>query len=349
MSSSQPTATIEIHVAISPTPSSFRKVQVLTHTIRRTAGALASAPIILTVGWEQAAESLEQEMPWLGKQGVELRWLEPAKFRVHPSYGATVERFLHDFKSDLVLMLAPETLLRHNLDSLLEACHVNQDFRAVVAHMSPLAMNALPPAWRPTHPLRGQGAWADYWPAKWKRSWSDFWAAAGMAPPRLEHEHALWSYVMSHADQRYCPPYFNLGVVAAPAALVREVGDIIYKLIEVSESVMPTPYPQQIAVALALAKLNLPSHALSLRYNFPNDPLLETLHPLEVKEARVLHMVQDHQDWLREDLFTNRSSMDSVLERPDLCNIDALFQEVVRPLMADIVSEADACGRRWRW
>ena len=100
--------------------------------------------------------------------------------------------------------LDADTLIRRPLDGLIDLVHRKQVGRR--DH-------------RPHQPLAGQQArspglgTAVRTPSAWEK-------------PRLAFEHTGWGYYFTDPRLRYCPAYFNYGVVAAPARLIAQIGPV---------------------------------------------------------------------------------------------------------------------------
>src|ERR1700757_832940 len=181
--------TLEIHVPISPTPSFLYQLRCLTHSLRRFGGAYRNSPVIATVGGHPPDDRLADRMPWLAANGIELRWVPADKFAALGLRAAVDLRLKHPYRSDVVLLLDADTLIRRPLDDLIERVHRDQVLAGTIAHLSPLPGGKLE---RPD----------------WARLFSHF----GLREPRLEYEHTGWGYMSTDPDYRFCPAYFNYGV-----------------------------------------------------------------------------------------------------------------------------------------
>jgi hypothetical protein len=143
---------------------------------------------------------------------------------------------------------------------------------------------------------------------------------------------------------RDCPPYFNLGVLAAPAAAMRRIGGAIYELMAAVDEVHRTSYRVQIAVSLAVTRFGLPFRALPFRWNFVNDPLLEALHADELGDIRIIHLLRKHQIH-KDEFYASLDNVEAMLARTDLRVINALAQRLVGELHPRVKAEAAARPR----
>ena len=296
--------TLEVHVPVSPTPTFLNMAHYLTHSLRARGGRYRDAPIILTVGAEQCDPDLARNHPWMRHHGVEVRWVDPALFARESWLGTASERFRHEFASDVVLFLDADTLIVRPLDELIDETHRTGAVCGVVAHMPPFDR---------------------------REQWEAVYRACGLGAPETPCEHTGWGYLFNDETLRRCPPYFNLGVVAAPAAVMRRVGDVIYDLMAAIDAVHRTIYRIQIALALAVTRFALPFRALPFRWNFANDPLLEALHADELPHIRIIHLLRKHQIY-KHDLYADLANVEAMLARTDLRVVNALAQRLLAEL-----------------
>jgi hypothetical protein len=139
-------------------------------------------------------------------------------------------------------------------------------------------------------------------------------------------------------DFRFCPAYFNYGVIAAPASTISRIGEMSdYFLIGLLD-VMASHFDAQIALTMAIARLEVPVLTLPLRYNMPNNPHLEALHHAEVEHATVLHLLAE-QHFRRTETFASLASLEAFVARTDLRVISLMAQEIIRAVLPDLISE----------
>src|SRR5262249_42103672 len=125
--------------------------------------------------------------------------------------------------------------------------------------------------------------------------WHGLWRHFGLGRPDLAYEHTGWGYLSTDERHRYCPAYFNYGVVAMPRDVAPRIAGVIDSTFARARGRIGTVYDAQIALAVAIAKLGLPVRALPMRFNFPNVPPLEALHAAEFPHASILHLLGQHQ------------------------------------------------------
>src|SRR6516165_5472615 len=166
--------TLEIHVPMSPTSSFLYQLRCLTHSLRRFGGAYRDAPVIGSVGADRVDQGLAERMPWLAANGIELRWVPESEFAALGLRAAVAARLKQDFRSDMVLLLDADTLIRRPLDDLVDRSYRDGVIAGVIAHKSPFV--------------------------EWGREnedWSSFFTLCELPEPRLEYEHTGWGYFFS--------------------------------------------------------------------------------------------------------------------------------------------------------
>jgi hypothetical protein len=271
--------------------------------------------VIATVGAESIDEGLADRMPWLAANGIELRWVPSDEFARLGIYAPGLRRLHHDFQSDMVLLLDADTLIRRPLDDLIKGTSRAGVLAGTIAHTTPLT----------------QGKLAD-------PDWAHLFSLCGLPAPRLDYEHTGWGYFFNDPRYRYCPPYFNYGVIAGPARLLSQIGRAYAPCLERVRAAFGSYFDGQIALSMAIAQLDAPVRALPLRYNMTNNPLLEALHHQELEHAVILHLLHEHQ-FRRAETFASLASLEAFLNRTDLRVVSLMAQEVVRAIFPALVAE----------
>jgi hypothetical protein len=289
----------------------------LTRSLRLRGGRYRDAPIVLTVGAETRDPDLARNHPWMADNGVEVRWVDEALFARETWYATASERFRYDFRSDVVIALDADTLIHGPLDELVEEAHRKDALCGVVAHVPPVPGREL---------------------------WQEIYRACGVGELATPCQHTGWGYMFQDESLRYCPPYFNLGVLAAPAGVMRTIGDSIYELMAAVDGVHRTSYRIQIAVSLAVTRFGLPYRELPFRWNFVNDPLLEALHAEELSDVRIIHLLRNHQLY-KNELYDSLENVEEMLGRTDLRVINALAQRLLREIHPLVKAASDGRSR----
>jgi hypothetical protein len=307
--------TLEIHVPMSPTLSFLYQLRCLTHSLRQFGGAYRDAPVIASVGAARVDEGLAERMPWLAANGIELRWVPESEFAALRLRAAVAARYKQDFRSDMVLFLDADTLIRRPLDDLIEAAYHHQTVCGVIAHITPLVHGRLEDP-----------------------DWARLFAICGLPAPRLDYEHTGWGYMFKDDRYRFCPAYFNAGVVVAPAALVTAIAPVYYDHLTRLLAGMASDFDAQLAIATSIFQVGAPVRALPFRFNMATHPLLEALHYNEIDHAVILHLLGEHQ-LRRVETFESLASLEGFLARTDLRVVSRMAQEVIQAIFPALKAE----------
>jgi hypothetical protein len=169
--------------------------------------------------------------------------------------------------------------------------------------------------------------------------WGRVFARAGLGPPRLCCEHTSHGVLFHDERARRCPPYFNLGVLAAPAELMNAVGQTIYQEMDHVTASVETGYRCQIGLTLALHRQRVPWDLLRVRYNCPNLPAVAEHWPREVENVRLFHYLGQNA-FRKQTAFADGEHIEAFLRRTDLEPINQRLQEYVRQIHVDAAREA---------
>jgi hypothetical protein len=308
-------ARCEIHIPISPTPPFLTRIHYLAASIRRFGGALADSPIIVTVGADERLD-LAQANPWSRRLGVEWRWLDDSLWRRYGIFATALQRFCYDIQAPNALLLDSDTLFIRPIDDLLGTIEVSPAIAGLIAHISPF--------------LDSEGEQA---------LWDRIFDAAGLGSPSLECEHSGWQTMEFDDARRYCPPYFNLGVLLAPREIFGTLADSIYAEMETVEQVHPTPFRCQIALTMAILRSGVQWRQLPLRFNFPNNVCFLRRHRAELADVRIIHYLKD-EDFNRVEDFASPESVGALLSRGDLNPANVMLRDALRQLHERVLAEA---------
>jgi hypothetical protein len=311
-------ADAEIHVPISPTEHFFTMLRYLAASLRLNAGALAGSRIIATVGADEEPVDLYCRLPWSRRYGIEWRWLDRGLYQRSIYYATAVERFRYSFQAPVVLLLDADVLITAPLDHLVARVLAERALHGLVAHVSPFV----------GFPQQNGEQW-------WERLFGQ--AGLGAAPLCCEHT-APW-FGTSDEKARRCPPYFNLGVLAAPAEVMNTVGQTIYEEMELVNACLATDFRCQIGLTLALRRHHIPWRCLRLRYNCPNCPAIVERYGSEAEKMRIFHYLGQNAFKKHID-FANEESVVAFLRRTDLEPINRCLQQQLRRIHRHIQRDA---------
>jgi hypothetical protein len=302
-----PSAPAEIHVPISPTPGFFTRVRLLAATLRRYGGALAGAPVVVTVSRDCEPYDIAAAQPWSRELGVQWRWADPVAFARHGMYATALSRMTYAFEAPFVLLLDADTIVTGPLDELIELGE-HDAIGGVVAHLPPAV------SFHDGRERRGQPLW------------DELHRRAGLVPPPLRCEHTAPSGVA--ADERRCPAYFNLGALAASAATMTRLGATIFEELEAVNRFGDSWFRCQLALTLAIARTGCAWSDLPVRWNFPNDDDFWRAYGEDRDDVRVLHYLRGGA-LDRERDTGSPEGLAALLGRRDLSPVHALLRDRV--------------------
>lgn len=307
----------EIHVPVSPTPAFFARVRVLAASLRRFGGALAEAPIVVTVSRDVEPFDLDATCPWAPSLGVEWRWVDEAVWARHGIFGTALARFGYDFDAPLVVLLDADTVCAGPLDELQAV--PEGALAGLIAHIAPDRF-AMP--------------FADGIPRREaSRFWGELYLRAGLEPAPLVFEHTGWPFMDADPRRRACPGYFNLGVLAARAGTMRALGAVVLDQLAHVDRFAETGFRCQLALTLALGRAGVEPLDLRPRWNFPNYDAFWERFPDDAADVRVLHYLCDDQVVRARDLADD-AGFAAFAERVELSPVNALLRDRIRDALA---------------
>ncbi len=175
-------------------------------------------------------------------------------------------------------------------------------------------------------------------PVNGKRDSAAFWKLVSTdvvsKPLRLCFEHSLVPKDAPDAE-RLCPFSPNCGVVFFPRDGFRKILNLYHSIqAKVAERLADLSYfAGQTALALAIAEAGVGVWNMPLRYNYPNDPLAEKLHPGELQEVSIFHYLRTEL-YNRRSIFADAKSYRKFLAAP-LTGVHEQFQSHVRRILGD--------------
>lgn len=314
---------LEIHVPISPTPHFFTMVHYLAASWLLNGGPFAKSRIVVTVGADQEPVDLQRVLPWSRHYPIEWHWLDRALFRTHSIYATALDRFRLPFRSKLVLLLDADTICCGSFLPLAQSVARTGSFAGLIAHCSPFF----------ELPENDNETW-----------WQRLAKSADCPPFRMTCRHSGCGVIYHQPGGERCPPYFNLGMLLAPAPVMTHIGTRIYDAMANVNRLLLTGFRCQLAVALAIQQLQLPVHEAPMRYNCPNDDALAARHRRELRYVRLFHYLRVGPIDKNRD-FVSSAAVDALLRRHGLNGVNREFARHLRPIHAQVLSDGVAPRR----
>jgi len=307
---------LEVRIAISPIEHFFNRVQFIALSIRSLGGRYANTVTRVAVGSDAEPYDLYERLPWSRELGIDWYWVDRKEFASWKStknpYTATIiHRFRPPFTAQNVLAVDHDVIALRPFDDLMDVIESRPGVAGVMAHVSPFT----------TDNPRDHVEW-----------WGRLYDLMNMEPPTFDHPHSGFGLRDTEPERRMSPPYYNSGVVLAPAAVFERLWPSYWKATYILQRVANTYFYDQLSFTLALAKERVPFHVLPLRYNFPNDPKFDEAFPNELGDSRFLHFLETAVIDRIAD-FQNFSTVSKLVARRDLKGSNELFRRRIEELL----------------
>ena len=306
---------LEIRVPISPTADFFRRVHFMAASLRQLGGTLADHEFVVCVGGDEEPRDLSRDLPWSKNYPITWRWVNRARFQKDSYWETSREIFRRPVRGKFVMCADADVIFVRDFSDLLEDLEKSPAVAGVIAHAPPFPK--LPPS----------------------EIWDRLCAEYGVPVPPSIHEHTGWGFMVKAPEHRYTPSYYNFGMVIAPGEMMNAIATEIAAAYDLVTKRLTTFFLFQIALTLAIQKKNLPSRALPLRYNFPNDPRFDQKYPDELADVRILHYLRC-ETVHRENDFAASERVAALIRRPDLQGSNELLRKRLEELYP-IVAEED--------
>lgn len=282
--------TIEIRILASPTKEFALMTSVLYQSLVAYSN-LENFKLVVFIGAsrsEQDAASIFAK--WL-EPNIQSVIIDPDAFESQGIHATAARRIEEKSSADLIICMDADMVVCGDINDITLQILQSRAVAGVIAHIQPL-----------TH-----------------SDWTLLYKNAQLDAPSFPYRYTAWPYMwpsdMLHRDAMRAPPYFNYGFVAIPAELHTTVTTNHKEARQVVASLFPESYfGAQIALTLAIEKAKAPHSAIGIRYNFPNDYMLEALHPNELTEARIIHLLRRNELFDKHETFKDLDSLRSFID-----------------------------------
>ena len=299
-------------VPASPTPGFFSQIAALQLALGRLPWTRWRADIVVCLGGRPGLEATFQLSRWLPYL-ADVTLVFPRERRTDGAYDGQIDELYRaaPVDADVLVRADADVLPVANLEPLLDFVLERSAIAGVAAH------------YRFPAPL-GIGN---------REAWDAVAEGILDEPLRFEHSYSLVTSA-DPAEEQACPFYLNDGFVL----FAREYFDRFAPLYletrpDLSDRLVNPYYAGQVALALSAARMPLPSVALPLRFNFPNDPVAAEQYPEELENVVVFHYLREDQ-FNRQQIFRWRETYSVFLDRP-LDPANARFRDSVRTLFGE--------------
>jgi hypothetical protein len=275
---------VAILIAASPTAAFYSQIAVLMLALRKLPWSDWTPSVHVFLGGPSDPDVDAAWRPYLA--AVAFHWVSEPYFAADGDWAQSDDLLrCAPRDADVILTLDADTVPVAPLTDVLDYVLQTEAVAGVIAHY-------------PFPPFPGCSV---------RDSWQRVTHGITDAPLDFAFSHTLMP-PETPADLRLTPFYLNGGVVFFPRA---RFDDLLMQYLAIRPrllSRMPdADFTGQAAVALAIAACGVPTTALPMRYNFPNDAIAEQLYPDELAQVRIFH-------YLRTDIFDRQRIFASAAE-----------------------------------
>jgi hypothetical protein len=306
---------LEFRIPISPNEKYMRMLHFFVESLQLFGGEIArNAHCVVLVGEDVEPFDLSKQYGWILDYSLEFIWVDRALF-CKDSFDATgYQRFWIHSDADIIAMVDVDLLFTGDFDDIIIESFEKQCLSGFIAHVSPFYTPEF-------HGISG------------KEMWNKLFNAAGLKEPEFEFEYTGWGLMSHDPEHRFCPAYFNYGIIIAPRNVVEQMGKNFTDDLKIVDSVIDVWFRSQIANTLNIYRNNIPYNALSINYNFPlhvPDTKIRELNLKEdeknsVEDIKIFHYLGDG-IFNKED-FASQPRLNSALSRTNLDESARYFQK----------------------
>ena len=283
-------------------------------SLRRLGHRLGDHKLVVCVGGDEEQRDLYQDFPWSRNYPLTWLWVDRERFRKDSFWETSHELFRQRASAHFVMYADADVIFVCDFSELLEDLERSPAIAGVIAHAPPFSR--------------------DLGEEMWEKLFNDY----GVTVASSKYEHTGWGFMVKAPQHRYTPPYFNFGMVLAPAEMAERIGAELVTADNFVTRHLTTFFRFQIALTLIIAKNQLPTRALPLRYNFPNDPRFDQKYPDDLGDLRILHYLR------REIVDRERDFMDlahvfALIQRRDLQGSNEILRRRLEELYPTIREE----------
>ncbi len=144
----------------------------------------------------------------------------------------------------------------------------------------------------------------------------------------LSHIKTPYKYTLASDDYPYQSPfYINYGFLAGSPSLLKSFYERDLKIVERTRNIIGDYWAPQVSVALTCLDLNIATHSLPMKYNFPNDRIADQFYPEELDHVILMHYLRLNH-FNRHLIFTSDEEYNKFLNL-ELTGSDKVFQQFV--------------------
>jgi hypothetical protein len=295
------------HFPASPTDAFFSQIAMFKLSLDALGGSYKDADTIITLGDEQI-KLIPDQWKFLLEKNIIINWAAPEDFlrKKYDAQGDAQWIYNHE-KYDFVCILDADVLIMRPIDDLLTNMLQNPAITGTIAHY-PIPTNT--------------GENPQY---LWQKLANHFIGK----PIDFEYRHTLVEG--QPMDSTFCPFYVNFGFILISPKIIQDLRETYLDIRKKVSPFLKYPYfSAQVALTLAVAAHQIPTRAVGLRYNFPNDSKADHLHLNELTDVRLIHYLRTEY-FDRHKIFTSQPEFEHFLSLK-LTGSNKIFQDYINNL-----------------
>jgi len=263
---------LDFLIAASPSPAMLSQVAFFRMCLNALGGAYGDARLVVTLG-DHDVETLPGD--WRRYfDGIEVEWAH-APGAANPLHRAQHDRRFEVIRpnADVVVLCDADVALMRPFDELIADLMIRPAIAGVIAHY-PFTVGSAQNV-----PIEQRTPEKD-----WRELSRKFIGKSIDCPYRFT--------LLDPDSEMRTPFYLNYGVVAGTPDIFSDFYKQDTRIRDQVSADVGDWWGPQISLTLAVAALDLPSKALPMRYNFPNDPRADNLYPDELKDVIFMHYLR---------------------------------------------------------
>lgn len=291
---------LEIRVPISPKALFFNRIHYLAASLAENAGPYRDTRITVVIGDDADEWDVSAELPWSRKYPIRWHWMPRELYQQDTYFATRLVRYTLPAVTDVVLMLDADVMCAGPIDDLIRRVRKEGRLLGVPANATPVR--------------------AEF-------TWERLFELADLGSVPYVAEHSGFGCTFDDEEQRFCPPYFNFGVLPMPAQHCEVIGESVFDELRLVRQVEDF-FVGQMSTTLALVRNRLPWGTMPFKYNFVNDERYLPRYQADFDDLRILHYL-DNQSIHKDRSFESIEAVESVLAQGYDLEVDRRFVELL--------------------
>lgn len=295
------------HFPASPTDAFFSQIAMFKLSLDALGGVYKQADIIITFGDEQI-RPIPDRWKFLLEKKVIINWAAPTEYLLKKYHAQGDAQWIYDHGNyDYVCIVDADVLIVRPIDDLLTNMLQDPAITGTIAHY-PFPTNT------------GENP---------QQVWQNL--ATHFIGKPIDFEYRYTLVEGEPLESTFCPFYINFGFILMSPEIIQTIRETYLDIRKNVAPLLKYPYfSAQVALALAVAANQIPTRAVGLKYNFPNDSNADHLHLNELNDVRLIHYLRTEK-FDRQKIFTTKTEFEHFLSL-DLTGSNKIFQDYIKNL-----------------